>query len=121
MTINPKLLEPTLLWANSNPANDFVTQGVTLSPKATDFRYVVIQWAYWKEWAGLNLTKMAVAKTSNVTVMLSGQNQQASEYISRGVYITNTGDMFFEACKRNGNNGADGFIVPIAIYGTNIL
>ena len=43
-----KLPTKTLLWTNSNPTDNFISQTITLDSSLTNYTYVIIKWKFKK-------------------------------------------------------------------------
>jgi hypothetical protein len=123
MTINPKLLEPTLLWENPNPNVAFNNYGsshpITIS---NDYNYLVFAYKNDSGDKTIFYSKQS-GKWGNATMYYPLTLAKPNNYTYyRNFVRTSATSGYFD----NGKNGIEGrddntVMLPIAIYGTNIL
>ncbi len=118
MTINPKLLEPTLLWSNPSPYLQFLSGDKTLDRGSmADYKTLIFEF---RLGGSGNASLYAFAKyslTDNVFYMSTVTNEYAA---TRSVSFTSATTLRFGSGYQ-GNTANNNRCVPIAIYGTNIL
>ena len=119
MTINPKLLEPTLLWSNPNPNASFSAQTLTnVDPRG--YKYVFFAFK------GEQATYRGLMYSNKCEVDFSN-SKRVSGALNCGVRVRpfewnvynslNFGAGYNIAQAQND----DSVCVPIYLYGTNIL
>ncbi len=127
MTINPKLLEPTLLWENPNPnAASFDEQTINNIGNIDNYKYLIIEYKYYFATYGNQFMK--IRKATGLAFPLINVNLRYEVTSRTFDFPTNTSVHFAKAYMM-GVSGAwgnatvsdQGLLVPIAIYGTNIL
>lgn len=125
MTINPKLLEPTLLWENPNPNSSFSAQNLVLSQNSQNFKYLVLRYKLYMgakingKDGELNRGAEFMQKVDNTIgngYLIGAESNQAYRVLGVTSYtvvsLSNTTSSF-EAPNQ--------LIIPIDLYGTNIL
>lgn len=124
MTINPKLLEPTLLWSNPNPNQAFnETYNVVFNTNNAHlkFKYLVFEI---KHFVGSSNTETQFVKVPSTI----------GNPVKEDIYFVHAGYM---AVRQVGMYGSQNYIgncyigeaktqnneacIPVRIYGTNIL
>ncbi len=118
MTINPKLLEPTLLWENSSPDSDYTSTGFNNRFSLGDITpYKALIFAF-RNGNATYYQKVTIRQIgTGVGVMLGIQNvrRNATLMNSLSSLVMFFGDGYSDSTLDNS------VCVPIAIYGTNIL
>lgn len=127
MTINPKLLEPTLLWENSNPNDSYVGSSTTETSftggNVANFKYVVV--AY-RVTADANVQPQYL-KFSNDTGYRYISYADSGVSMARNVYLNKAGNSFrVSVCYKKvfdstGIAQDNDKLVPVAIFGTNTM
>ena len=130
MTINPKLLEPTLLWENPNPASDFTYTG-TNNPISVSsmqpYKYIILEYKANRFVNQTAFMKLGVGVGSNVNYCLSiNAYANGNAYcVNRPFVIPNYTQIFWTRAysMQIGGTGSenDSDLIPVRIYGTNIL
>ena len=117
--INPKLLEPTLLWTNEYSNQAFEPQLISI-PTISNYKYIII--GYMGEKGTNQITRYLKVKYQNGGFCMVSDIPQDSSiilYASRVFEIKNTGlDVRAAYVNQNVNNV---YLIPAVIYGTNIL
>ena len=119
--VREKDITPVLLWENSSPSALFATQSITVKDM-TPYKYIVIEFKHYKEWSDLQTMKIRYNYGGNYSSFtISSINAQSSEVLSRRCYFESSTSIKFDDCSTGGNSFNDDLIIPIAIYGTNVL
>ena len=117
--IHRKDIEPALLWENGSPNSSFAGQTITLSESVSNFKFIVIEFKnYYSGTQSSYFRKIKLVSDFNLIATSSNNNENL--VISRGGYkASNTSITFYDAYA---NQAVDNDrLIPIAIYGTNIL
>lgn len=138
MTINPKLLEPTLLWENTGSwASGFSQQNITLNQSLANFNYFVVEYFTYfaanykynretQKFGVGNPTTLYDSYTLQFSSAFVSQTTSTTEVARRDFQIVNNTTIKFADALyfRNGTRDdaeRNQYLLPIAIYGTNIL
>ena len=111
-----KLLEPTLLWANSNPSSDFAATTLTIS-NLSNYKYLIFTYA--QSTGGVNLVQKVERKDGSFK-LFGVYFPDVIYYTRRTVTISST-SVAFADCMITETGEANSQLIPIAIYGTDIL
>ena len=121
--LNPKLLEPTLLWSNNNPNNAFSNQDAILNQDTSNFKYLVIEW---KNYMGNVIGTSDGNKTRGSNITKLDNNVGYGYMLFEGsenyriLFIKSKTIVHFDDTTSNFTS-PNQLIIPVAIYGTNIL
>lgn len=112
--VHEKDITPVLLWENGNP-NSSLSSGTITTLDMSKFKYIVFEYKVYKTFVGTQTIKVkyAIGDSGSMTYI-------ASSYIGRNIYIASSTTITFSSAYENGTANDD-FIIPIAIYGTNVL
>jgi len=119
--VHEKDIAPVLLWENGNPTSAFAGADVSLSKSITNFKYIVICYKQDTSATSANNIKKIKAIVSDVGDLTSIKISSIVEYYSRRFTLKSNGteitfaDGYYNTTQ---NNGA---LIPLAIYGTNVL
>lgn len=116
MTINPKLLEPTLLWENPNPTSNFAAQTLTIS-NFSAFKYLFVEFKR-------DTTAYGTVFCDKVKLDSSGIADSAVNIGKRSRsfrFRENNKADFGGASPMDSTTENNSLCIPVRIYGTNIL
>ena len=115
-------IEPVLLWENSSPNSAYTSTGsgnpLTLNQALTNFKYLIfaVKW-YATANNGIQYFKAKVDLTANsIHLFMINEGLTAS----RNAAIATSNSLYFEMGYLN-SSVDNSTIIPVAIYGTNVL
>ena len=122
VTVPYRVMRQTL-WENASPTSNFGQQEITLSPKVTDFHFLMIEYKYSANTDHLftAVYPSSYSMTLALRIVTSGQNRTGG----RGLIITTSGSWSstslatFEAASFNGNTN-NAYCIPKRILGFNL-
>ena len=123
-SVNAKIT-PTVLWTNPDTSVDFAGQTIAIAD-STPYNYLIIEYVYVKETSD-RLNKFILIKNENASSQISDINISSSdiELVCRSISLASPTSFVFGTCRKAAIDGtitsSNGNLVPIAIYGTNIL
>ena len=122
--IHEKDLEPTLLWKNASPSADFATGEVLSNVSQLPYKYLVFEFAIVKD--NLAITEMVKIKLNNLTLngdfAYSKYVNLETDTITRNVaFISSDNKIYVSDATDTSNNTVNNYLIPVAIYGTNVL
>ena len=109
-----------LLWENGSPNSAF--NSGTLNINSSAYKYLIIEYAYYRGWKNTRFVKVGKLANPNAeynSFTIFDGNVSASEIVSRVFQISDSA-VACENCVSTTTTNND-LIVPIRIYGTNIL
>jgi len=124
--VREKDIEPVLLWENSSPNSAMASGGITTGDMSK-YKYIEIVYKYSATSAYSKCVFKAVYEASTTFFISSANAQQYGELIvSRGFTFTNSTTLTADKGTKisiGSSSPADdnNKIVPVAIYGTNVL
>ena len=128
MTINPKLLEPTLLWENPNPNINFNVANPISVSSMQPYKFIIIEYKSNAASIQTIFVKLRIIGTGIQTNFVLGLNAYANGncyVVSRPLNIPNYTNISFGRAysMQIGETGSenDSDLIPVRIYGTNIL
>ena len=116
-------VEPVLLWENPNPNTSFSGQTINLSQNANNFKYIVFEY---KEYADNNYVgiyrkvKSGNGVAFNIYFLFEDGNAY-KEQGTRKIQLNDTNVVFNDAYNLITDLAFNDHLIPVAIYGTNIL
>lgn len=111
-------IEPVLLWENANPTVSFSSTTITMN-NSSQFKYLVIKVTYFKSGCIPQYYKIDNT-TGNSFINIA--NLLSDESASRAISISSSTTATIGNAYVNNSSGQDNeFIIPLAIYGTNVL
>ena len=111
-------LKPTLLWENANPNSNFATQTVTDIKDMSRYKYIIFAYKWMDIGIGIKYDKFNFAVNGYVDLFFMG----GTETVCRNFQFKSSTSGVFGDSYHNGSKDSTGtYIIPIAIYGTNIL
>ena len=123
--LHQKDIEPTLLWQNGSPSSDFAEQTITTADMSK-FKYIVVEYKYYYQNFGSQILKAKIEVNQNYQISCANVPY---EFISRQFKISSNTSIIFSNVYKMDSTGTWGnasttdqnLLVPVAIYGTNIL
>lgn len=119
--VREKDIEPVLLWENGNPDSSFAAQTISV-PNLNVWKYFVIAYR-------TAVTVPAITPVKFKYVAYDGENSiywslpfhNGEDICSRLVNLTGDTQIRFDDCHTQDNTVYNSYMIPIAIYGTNVL
>ena len=117
--VHEKDIEPTLLWENGSPTSAFAGQTITTSDMSA-YKYIVVEYKYYYQNWGNQFMKVRFDVSKDYC--LTGNNWQYDS-ASRSFRFTSSAVSFSKAYKYDTTAIAEDnqLLIPLRIYGTNIL
>lgn len=117
-------IEPVLLWENASPDVDFASGEVLSNVSQLSYKYLVFEFAMVKD--NLAITEMVKIKLNNLTAngdfAYSKYINLETDTITRNIaFISSDNKIYVSDATDTSNNTDNNYLIPIAIYGTNIL
>lgn len=116
--VHMKDITPVLLWENSSPTSAFVGQTITTNQSLDNFKYVVIE--YKINYSSGNGGQFEKIRMSNKNFYISSTAHTNTGIYARAFTITSATTIVISDGYYNASVDSTA-IIPVAIYGTNIL
>ena len=121
--LHQKDLTPTLLWENANPQSDLGSTSLLIS-NLYDFKYLIIEYnERVNDDSYLFTSSIAKFKIeSNHEVRITGCDGELGEFYSRMIFFSNDSSRNLTIGDgKQGQASDNNALVPVRIYGTNLL
>lgn len=116
------LLEPVLLWENPNPDSSFTSTGssnpITV-PNINNFKYLILGYKYWYD-SNQSIFYIKIKNNRFGTFVGTAVSSNEQLVLQREFEFTSNTSLYFKDCYSN-QQVDNQRLIPIVIYGTNIL
>lgn len=109
-------IEPTWLWTNPNPTSDFNEQTIIID-NLSNYKYLVVEFKLYKTFTG---TPKLEKFKNEIGTHYGTLNCGDDTFYGRKFYVISSNEVKFSKAYRGSTTIVD-YVIPLAIYGTNIL
>ena len=120
--IHKKEIEPVLIWTNSSPSSSMSgNTEINLNQSLNNFKYIIVEYSITNSSASRFYRKFRVKENIQINeVVAKWADTYSVILVSRPLYYTNETTYTSDSCYSSGSSKNE-YLIPQAIYGTNIL